>query len=255
MRAPGPQLWRHHSRYRPTFQRWTTMASFLTRNCCSSCSQHFQLQQQKRNECSRKWRKLQQQFVQQWKRTRHGWVHMFITHRPTLTLQLHNFDLFRTCRTSSFCTVAWQLARFQLTRRIARSFGDSWACCTFTPHVSYVINVSTLRGKTPSLTHSAETFIVRHTKTRKWYLFTQIKQKPLNFRLFMDEPSSTRGMIAWEIRLSQQTLAAIMPFLSKVIARTHTDALTTDRLLYATVAWSLLFMITTVKEWLGLHNI
>jgi len=32
---------------------------------------------------------------------------------------------FRTCRTSSFCTVAWQLARFQLTRRIARSLGDS----------------------------------------------------------------------------------------------------------------------------------
>ena len=35
-----------------------------------------------------------------------------------------------TCRTSSFCTVAWQLARFQLTRRIARSLGDSWASCT-----------------------------------------------------------------------------------------------------------------------------
>jgi len=32
---------------------------------------------------------------------------------------------FRTCRTSSFCTVAWQLARHQLTRRIARSLGDS----------------------------------------------------------------------------------------------------------------------------------
>ena len=31
-------------------------------------------------------------------RTRHGWVHMFIGHRPTLTLQLQNFDLFRTCR-------------------------------------------------------------------------------------------------------------------------------------------------------------
>jgi len=31
----------------------------------------------------------------------------------------------RTCRTSSFCTVGWQLARFQLTRRIERSFGDS----------------------------------------------------------------------------------------------------------------------------------
>jgi len=29
-------------------------------------------------------------------RMRHGWVHMFITHRPTLTLQLYNFDLFRT---------------------------------------------------------------------------------------------------------------------------------------------------------------
>ena len=54
---------------------------------------------------------------------------MFITHRPTVTLQLHNFDLFTTCRTSSFCTVAWQLARFQPTRRIARSVGDSWASC------------------------------------------------------------------------------------------------------------------------------
>ena len=58
-------------------------------------------------------------------RTRHGSVHMSITHRPTLTLQLHNFDLFMTCRSNSFCTVAWQLARFQLTRRIARSLGDS----------------------------------------------------------------------------------------------------------------------------------
>ena len=29
------------------------------------------------------------------------------------------------CRTSSFCTVAWQLARFQLTRRIAQSLVDS----------------------------------------------------------------------------------------------------------------------------------
>jgi len=60
-------------------------------------------------------------------RSRHGWVQMFITHRPTVILQLHNFDLFRTCRTSCFYTVAWQLARFQLTRRIARSLGDSWA--------------------------------------------------------------------------------------------------------------------------------
>ena len=62
-------------------------------------------------------------------RSRHGWVHIFITHCPTVTLQLHNFDLFKTCRTSSFCTVAWQLARFQLTRCIARSLGYSWASC------------------------------------------------------------------------------------------------------------------------------
>jgi len=63
-------------------------------------------------------------------RSRHGWVHMFITHRPTVTLLPHNFDLFRTCRTSSFSTVAWQLARFQLTRRIARSL-LSWAVWPF----------------------------------------------------------------------------------------------------------------------------
>jgi len=62
-------------------------------------------------------------------RSPHGWVHMFITHRPTVTLQLHNFDFFRTWRTSSFCTIAWQLERFQLTRRIARSLGGSWASC------------------------------------------------------------------------------------------------------------------------------
>ena len=64
-------------------------------------------------------------------RMHHSWVHMFITHQPTLTAQLHNFDLFRTCRTSSFCTVAWQLARFQLKRRIARSLSDSGASCTY----------------------------------------------------------------------------------------------------------------------------
>jgi len=51
-----------------------------------------------------------------------------ITHCLRLNLQLHTIDLVRTC-ISSFCTVAWQLARFQLTRRIARSLGDSWASC------------------------------------------------------------------------------------------------------------------------------
>ena len=48
-----------------------------------------------------------------------------ITHCLRLNLQLHTIDLVRTCRISSFCTVAWQLARFHLTRRIARSLGDS----------------------------------------------------------------------------------------------------------------------------------
>ena len=52
-----------------------------------------------------------------------------ITHCLRLNLQLHTIDLVRTCRTSSFCTVAWQLTTFQLTRRIAWSLGDSWASC------------------------------------------------------------------------------------------------------------------------------
>ena len=52
-----------------------------------------------------------------------------ITHCLRLNLQLHTIDLVRTCRISSFCTIAWQLARCQLTRRIARSLGDSWASC------------------------------------------------------------------------------------------------------------------------------
>ena len=54
---------------------------------------------------------------------------MFITHCLQLNLQLHTIDLARTCRTSSFCTVAWQLARFQLIRRITRSLGDGSASC------------------------------------------------------------------------------------------------------------------------------
>ena len=61
--------------------------------------------------------------------SRHGWVHIVYHALPPTKLQLHTIDLVRTCRISSFCTVAWQLARFQLTRRIARSLGDSWASC------------------------------------------------------------------------------------------------------------------------------
>ena len=52
------------------------------------------------------------------------------TARFCRTGQLATADTWsRTCRTSSFCTVAWQLARFQLTRRIARSLADSRASC------------------------------------------------------------------------------------------------------------------------------
>ena len=56
---------------------------------------------------------------------------LFMTHCLRLNLQLHAISLVRTCRISSFCTVAWQLARLLLTRRIARSLGDSWASCHF----------------------------------------------------------------------------------------------------------------------------
>jgi len=52
-----------------------------------------------------------------------------VTHCLRLNLQLHTINSVRTCRRSSFCTNAWQLARFQLTRRIARYLGDSWVSC------------------------------------------------------------------------------------------------------------------------------
>jgi len=50
---------------------------------------------------------------------------LFMIHCLQLNLQLHTINLVRTCRISSFCTVAWQLARLLLTRRIARSLGYS----------------------------------------------------------------------------------------------------------------------------------
>ena len=57
---------------------------------------------------------------------------LFMTHCLRLNLQLHTISLVRIRRISSFCTVAWQLARLLLTRRIARSLGDSWASCPHT---------------------------------------------------------------------------------------------------------------------------
>jgi len=69
--------------------------------------------------------------LRQWKRLGRVMVEctLSITHCLWLNLQLHTIDLVSTCRISSFCTVAWKLARFQLTRRIARSISDSWASC------------------------------------------------------------------------------------------------------------------------------
>ena len=63
-----------------------------------------------------------------------------ITHCVRLNLQLHTIDLVKTCRISSFCTVASQLAKFQFTRRIARSLGDSWASCYNLCHKQYLVN-------------------------------------------------------------------------------------------------------------------
>jgi len=65
--------------------------------------------------------------LRQWKQLDRVMVEctLSITHCLRLNLQLYVIDLVRTC----FCTVAWQLARFQLRRRIARSLGDSWASC------------------------------------------------------------------------------------------------------------------------------
>ena len=64
-----------------------------------------------------------------------------VTHCLRLNLQLYTIDLVRTCRISSFCTVAWQLARFQLTRRITRSLGDSWASWLLSCHLILVCTV------------------------------------------------------------------------------------------------------------------
>jgi len=53
--------------------------------------------------------------IRQWKgtRSRHGWVHMFITHCLQLNLQLHNVDMVRACRTSSFYILAWLRGNWQ----------------------------------------------------------------------------------------------------------------------------------------------
>ena len=66
-----------------------------------------------------------------------------IMHCLRLNLQLHTIDLVRNCRISCFCTVAWQLARFQLTRasrgpsaiaELLVDLGAMYTVCLFISH-------------------------------------------------------------------------------------------------------------------------
>ena len=82
---------------------------------------------------------------------------LFMTHCLRLNLQLHTISLVRTCRISSFCTVAWQLARLLLTRRIARSLGDSWASCL------YMLPAAVARSSSDDKT-------LRYVCTCLWYM-------------------------------------------------------------------------------------
>ena len=61
-------------------------------------------------------------------RTHHGWVHMFTTHRPTLTLQLHKFI---TSICSGLVILHCCMATGKISTDITRSLGNSWASCTF----------------------------------------------------------------------------------------------------------------------------
>jgi len=64
--------------------------------------------------------------IRQWKRVDRVMVECtcLLHIAALLTLEFYDFNLFSTCRTNSFCSVAlWQLARFQLTRRSELSCG------------------------------------------------------------------------------------------------------------------------------------
>jgi len=62
--------------------------------------------------------------LRQWglTRSRHGWVQI-VYHALPATKSPTSYH--------RFGQDLWQLARFQLTRRIARSLGDSWASCSW----------------------------------------------------------------------------------------------------------------------------
>jgi len=148
-------------------------------------------------------------------RSRHGWVHTFITHRPTLTLQLHNFDLFRTCRTSSFCTVGWQLARFQLTRRIARSLGDSGAFCRPTIHCVFICpRRCILRGMSTNLKDTRNVY-ASNWQTRQCTRLP-MQAPPREFTISQAEAASgrTSAMLSSRVPISDRAALYAATFYS-----------------------------------------
>ena len=72
----------------------------------------------------------------------HGWVHMFTTHRPTLTLELHNFDLFRTCRTA-LLRGNWQDFNWHDASRGPSAIAELLVNC-FRRHCSRVTSIFTV---------------------------------------------------------------------------------------------------------------
>ena len=97
--------------------------------------------------------------LRQWKRLGRVMVECTLstTHCLRLNLQLHTIDLVRTCRINSFCTVAWQLVRFQSTRRIARSLGDSWASC-YNTRVSVLFSTEAFTPNIPGALKAKEDY-------------------------------------------------------------------------------------------------
>jgi len=69
----------------------------------------------------------------QWEptRSRHGWVHIVRDTLPPTKPPTSSHQFGQDLSYKYFCTVAWQLAKLLLTRRITPSLGDSWASCTF----------------------------------------------------------------------------------------------------------------------------
>jgi len=61
----------------------------------------------------------------------------FITHRPTLTLQVHNIDLFRTCRTSSSALLhgIWQDFNWHDASRGPSAIAEFLFLCTLEAHL------------------------------------------------------------------------------------------------------------------------